>query len=259
MVVKFSRPPRDCWSRPIGMGCLALALGILVWHGHLTPLSAQESPESVGERMRDEARAARTLEEQNLVLEKIDQLRQGNVSEPVKKYLISLQAWLLHQRGETYSLKAAEANERGDVRASLDLDSKAMEDFDAAVTLDPQRWKSYHHRGVCYALQGNFQEALSDFSKTIQLRPEFDKAWFNRGEVHYELGEFAKAVADYDQAVRLQADDAGFYTSRGHAYFQLRRFPQALADYSKAVSLSSHERRIFRQPGGCVSQLGRVG
>ncbi len=249
MVVTFSRLYRMPSLR-CGAPCtLVFAIGAVLLWLHALPALAQQSVEELGQRLRTEAPTAKTLDQQNQVLEKIERQRQSSTNEVLKKYLVSLQAWLLHQRGETYSQKAAETLEQGDAAASRDLDAKAMEDFDAAVRLDPRRWKSYHHRGVCYALQGKFQEALRDFSKTIELRPEYDKAWFNRGEVHYELGDFAKAIEDYDQAILLQADDAGFYTSRGNAYFQLRRFPQALADYGQAVSLDPENPEMYANRG----------
>ncbi len=218
-------------------------------------LAAQDGIQRIGEQLRNEARAAKTLDEQNRVLEKIEQQRQQHTSESIQQYLLSLQAWLLHQRGETYSQMAAETSDRGDARASRELDAKAMEDFDAALSLDPLRWKSYHHRGVCLALQGKFEEALRDFSKTLELRPDYDKAWFNRGEIHYEVGEFAKAVADYDEAIRRQPEDAGFYTSRGHAYFQLRRFEQALADYSQALSLDANNPELYANRGDAYRSM----
>jgi tetratricopeptide (TPR) repeat protein len=153
--------------------------------------------------------------------------------------------------------QAAEAHAAGQADISRRLDGKAMEDFEAAIKLDPQRWKSYHHRGVCYALAGQFEKALSDFTKTIELRPEYESAWFNRGEIHYEMGRFAKAVADYDEAIRLQANDAGFFTSRGHAHFQLRQFDKALDDYSRAVELDPRNPQRITNRGDAFRSLGQ--
>ena len=181
----------------------------------------------------------------------------GPPSPQLDKYLTNLQAWVLHRRGEAYVKQAAEANAAGQPDMGRQLDGKAMEDFDAAVKLDPQRWKSYHHRGVCFALAGEFDRALSDFSKTIELRPEYESAWFNRGEIYYEMGQFAKAIADYDEAIRLQANDAGFFTSRGHAYSQLRQFDKALDDYSRAVELDPRNPQRVTNRGDAYRSLGR--
>ncbi len=257
MVVKSSRPLHVLWTCFLSAVSLEVAVGLVTCGLNLTSLAAQDTTETLGNELLNEARAAKTLAEQNRVLEKFEKLRNTQISEPLKDYLIDLQAWLLHQRGETFVQQAAQANSQGDRQASRQLDAKAMEDFDAAITLDPKRWKSYHHRGVCYALSGDFAVALSDFSKTIELRPEYESAWFNRGEIYYEMGQFAKAVADYDQAIALQPKDAGFYTSRGHAYFQLRRFRQSLDDYGRAATLDPQNPECYANRGDALRSLGQ--
>jgi tetratricopeptide (TPR) repeat protein len=207
-------------------------------------------------KLYERATAAKTFAELNQVLTQADALRSQATSEKQQKYLHELQAWVLHRRGEAYVKQAADAVAAGHVDISHELDQQAMSDFDAAIKLDPQRWKSYHHRGVCYALAGDFEKALADFTKTIELRPEYASAWFNRGETHYELGQFAEAVADYTEAIRLQGNDAGHFTSRGHAYFQLRQFEKALADYHRAVELDPSDPQRVTNRGEAHRSLG---
>ncbi len=256
MVVKFSRLPRIARTVPFTW----LAVWMIGWGTFsvvAVPATAQERAKTKESQLFAEAKAAKTLEAQNRVLVKIEKIREKTTSQEVRKYLIGLEAWVLHQRGETHAKHAAEANEHGDDQQGRELDSRAMEDFNAAIGLDPKRWKSYHHRGVGFALMGKFDEALQDFSKTVELRPKYANAWFNRAEIQYELGQFAKALADYDKAIRLQPQDAGFYTSRGHAYFQLRRFKQALSDYSRAVALDPKNCERYANRGDAYRSLGQ--
>ncbi len=115
---------------------------------------------ALSHQLHQEAKSATTFEQLNQVLTKISQLRSRGPGQQVDKYLADLQAWVLHRRGEAYVKQAAEANAANQAEVSRQLDRKAMEDFDAAIKLDPQRWKSYHHRGVCYALDAQFEKAL---------------------------------------------------------------------------------------------------
>ncbi len=255
MVVKLSHLHRVVHTALFSWLTVA-ASGVVALSFTAAPLAAQEKTSSLSDQLFKEAKAAKTLEDQNRALQKIELVREGDISQELSTYLIGLEAWLLHQRGETHAQQAAEANARGDAQAGRDLDAKAMEDFDAAIGLDPKRWKSYHHRGVCYALTGEFEQALNDFSKTVELRPDYENAWFNRGEIHYEMGQFAKAVADYDQAIQLKPKDAGFFTGRGHSQFQLRRFKQALNDYSRAVALDPKNSEYYAHRGDAYRSLG---
>jgi tetratricopeptide (TPR) repeat protein len=237
-------------------------VGGLAWATILAlggPLAAQVAPDaqSLSRALYDRATAAESLKELEQVLHEVDDLRKRSGDAVLADYLTKLEAWVLHRRGEAYVKQAAEASTAGNVAESRRLDGQAMQDFHEAVRLDPQRWKSYHHRGVCYALAGKFEQALSDFTKTVELRPTYASAWFNRGEIHYELGQFTEALADYDAAIRLQPEDAGYYTSRGHAHFQVRHFDEALADYHHAVQLDPQnpERLVYR--GEAFRSLGR--
>ncbi|MHB0957463.1 MAG: tetratricopeptide repeat protein [Pirellulaceae bacterium] len=250
MVVTPSR------RRAVGWACLASCCWLLA----AGPLPAQQTApdaNALSRQLQQEAKAATTCEELNQVLTKISELQNRRPSPQVSQYLAELQAWVLHRRGEAYVKQAAEAGAANQASLSRQLDGKAMEDFDAAIHLDPTRWKSYHHRGVCYALAAQFDKALSDFSMTIELRPDYASAWFNRGEIHYEMGQFAKAIADYDQAIRLQDDDAGFFTGRGHAHAQLRQFDRALDDYHQAVRLDPDSPDRITNRGDAYRSLGQ--
>lgn len=255
MVVKSSCSRcvlRSYVLRTAVLAAVAANLGSLV-----APLGADENiPERI-QKLYAEAESSSTIEQQNRVLEKIERLREGKLSTDLDAYLTKLEAWLLHQRGEAFAKRAAEANRSGDLEAGRELDTKAMEDFDAAIKLAPKRWKSYHHRGVCYALLGEYKRALSDFSQTITLRPEYANAWFNRGEIQYQLGQFSKAIADYTEAIERQPQDAGYYSSRGHTYFELRESKKALRDYNQAVSLGPENSEFIADRGEAFCSVGQ--
>jgi tetratricopeptide (TPR) repeat protein len=250
MVVTLSR------RRPAGWSGIAACFLLFI----AGPVSAQEATpdtNAVSHQLHQEAKSATSCEELNQVLTKISALRERGPDPQVDKYLADLQAWVLHRRGEAYVKQAAEASGASQAAISAQLDRQAMQDFDAAIKLDPQRWKSYHHRGVCHALNGEFEKALRDFTMTIELRPDYASAWFNRGEIQYERGQFAKAIADYDEAIRLQGDDAGYYTGRGHAHAQLRQFDKALGDYHQAVKWDPDNPERITNRGDAYRSLGQ--
>jgi len=246
MAVKKSRRQPACWLTAL---CAAMALAA-------GGVAAQQTASSANQELYNQAISAKTPEELGRVLQRIETLRTGAIGQPLRQYLTDLQAWVHHRRGETYASEAARANAAGDAQAARILDAQSLRDFNAAIQLAPTRWKSYHHRGVCLALAGRFEDALRDLSKTIELSPAYADAWFNRGEIHYELGRFAKAVDDYSEAIRLESNDAGFHTSRGHALFQLRRFQSALADYDQAVALDPENAEAHANRGDAHRSLG---
>ena len=48
--------------------------------------------------------------------------------------------------------------------------------------------------------KGDFEWALNDFNQAISLNPNYGKAYKNRGMVYLETGEFEKALDDFSQS-----------------------------------------------------------
>jgi tetratricopeptide (TPR) repeat protein len=151
-----------------------------------------------------------------------DGLNQGTSAENAA-YAHKLQAWAHNKRGEKY--------------ADLHNDKQAMEDFEAAIKLDPKLWKAIHNRGVSKASLSDIKGAMSDFDQVVRLNPDYANAWYNRGELKYDQGDFAGALADYNRAIGIEPRDAGFYNSRGHTQYRLGRLREALSDYNRAVGI----------------------
>ncbi len=233
---------------------------LLVAAGYLRAQEAAEDAERAESPAVPAGNRATTFEELNQILDAGRHAAQpGPPSPQLDKYLTNLQAWVLHRRGEAYVKQAAEANAAGQADISRQLDGKAMEDFDAAIKLDPQRWKSYHHRGVCFALAGEFEKALSDFTKTIELRPEYESAWFNRGEIHYEMGQFAKAIADYDEAIRRASERCRVLHQPGPCVFSAAAIRQGLGRLPPRGGTRSAQSGTDHQSRRCLSAVSGNG
>ncbi len=140
-----------------------------------------------------------------------DGLNQGANGEGAA-YAQKLQAWAHNKRGEKY--------------ADMHNDQASLDDFEAAIKLDPKLWKAIHNRGVSRAGLGDVKGALSDFDQVIRLNPDYANVWYNRGELKYDHGDFAGALADYNRAIGIEPRDAGFYNSRGHTNYRLGRLRQ---------------------------------
>lgn len=235
--------------------CLAVC-GLMHCGAPTWSQEVESDARALSKQLQDEARAATAVSELNQVLDRITKLRSTRPETTIDAYLKELQAWVLHRRGEAYVQQAAEAANAKQVELSERLDKQAMQDFDAAIKLDGNRWKSYHHRGVCYALAAEFDKAQADFSRAIELRPDYANAWFNRAEIYYEQGRYPEALADYDEAIRLQDDDAGFYTGRAHTHFQMGKLEKALADYNQAAKLDPENPDRLTNRGDCYRSLG---
>lgn len=141
--------------------------------------------------------------------------------------------------------------------------SSAIDDLDAALTLDGELWSIYFTRAfVRYKLlEGEHLATMnagdnpvavkrgsglpdmeyllikSDLDKVVALMPDFPQAFFNRGNVCVKLNDFKSAVVDYGEAIRLDDKFAEAYYNRGLAHLYLGNTEQAVADLSRAGEL----------------------
>ncbi|MBX7165187.1 MAG: tetratricopeptide repeat protein [Pirellulales bacterium] len=157
-----------------------------------------------------------------------------------------------------YRLMAWAYDHRGARHSAAGKDDLAVTDFDAALTLDTERWQSYHNRGVSLAMLGKYSEALEDFTRAIELNPKHANAYYNRAELYYERGAYADAVADYDEAIRLSsAPDSELYNGRGHSFYRLGDYEAAIADYTEAIRIDATNAAAYTNRGDAYADTGR--
>jgi tetratricopeptide (TPR) repeat protein len=58
--------------------------------------------------------------------------------------------------------------------------SKAMEDYEKAVAMDPKNPVYINRRGYTYALLNDYTQAVKDYTKAIELEPKYEEAYSNR-------------------------------------------------------------------------------
>jgi tetratricopeptide (TPR) repeat protein len=66
---------------------------------------------------------------------------------------------------------------------------------------------SFASRGFAYANLGEYQKAIEDYDQAITLNPNNAISFGNRGLAYTNLGEYQKAINNYDQAIALDPDD----------------------------------------------------
>ena len=81
----------------------------------------------------------------------------------------------------------------------------AIQDFDKALTLDPENADILNDRGVAYWRKGDTDRALEDYSEALNLRPN-KAALTNRGNLLLQRGELEKARKDLLKAKNMGMD-----------------------------------------------------
>jgi tetratricopeptide (TPR) repeat protein len=181
------------------------------------------------------SQVAKSVEQFNEIIDLCEQASGQPLTAEEAKYSQDLRAWAFNKRGESHAASAAEFMNQGDEKEAARLDRLALEDFQQAVKLDPNRWKAIHNRGVSYGVLGLHDDAVADFTRVVELKPDYVNAWFNRAELHLENGRLTDAIRDYTEALRLRPEDGSIFRQRGRSYARAGRYQEALADFDRAV------------------------
>ena len=80
---------------------------------------------------------------------------------------------------------------------------KALEDFNRAIEIDPQKAAGYLGRANTLNIMGRYEECLVDYEKVLEIDPKLANAYINRGSAYSHLGEYKKAIADYEKGLEL--------------------------------------------------------
>lgn len=80
---------------------------------------------------------------------------------------------------------------------------KALQDFNRAIKIDPNRADGYLGRANTLNTMGRYMESLEDYGKALEIDPKLANAYVNRGSAYSHLGEYKKAIADYEKGLEL--------------------------------------------------------
>ncbi|MCX5785565.1 MAG: protein kinase [Elusimicrobia bacterium] len=80
---------------------------------------------------------------------------------------------------------------------------------------------AYTGRGSAYYLKGEYDRAVEDYSAAIELNPRDAAPYNNRGDVFYMQKQYRRAIADFDAALRVQPDFNDARKTRDSAYQKL--------------------------------------
>jgi tetratricopeptide (TPR) repeat protein len=70
---------------------------------------------------------------------------------------------------------------------TIGLLQKAINDYDQAITLNPENTEVFVNRGITYARLGEHQKAIKDFNQAIKLDPKNARAFYHRGSSYRRL------------------------------------------------------------------------
>ncbi len=81
--------------------------------------------------------------------------------------------------------------------------AKAMESFNAIITVDPDFAEGWNKRATLYYLMGHYDESIADVERTLALEPRHFGALSGMGLIYTELEDAEAALSWFEQAIEV--------------------------------------------------------
>lgn len=111
---------------------------------------------------------------------------------------------------------------------------------------DPNDAASRFNRARAYQQIGDYSKAIHDYNVAISLKPDDPEAYFNRGLVHLDSRLFHEAIADFGRAHELKPDSPWPVANRGIAYALMQDEVRARKDFRTARALDPSNPVVLR-------------
>ncbi|KHK02310.1 LysM peptidoglycan-binding domain-containing protein [Desulfovibrio sp. TomC] len=139
------------------------------------------------------------------------------------------------------SADAEAAFEKGIEFGKQNKFQKAVESFDKAIKLAPNRADFFASRGHAHYYLAQYNKAIDDYTKAIEKNPNFALAYSMRGLSRARSDHYPQAIEDFNKAISLGPTEADYYKGRGFTYLRLKQYGPMCQDYQKACSLGDCE------------------
>lgn len=116
--------------------------------------------------------------------------------ERLEQAALRLKFWVMERQSNLHSMEAELLFREGQHYQAHHAFSKALESYQKAALLEPERPAVYLRMGVVLSKLGRWKEAANAYAEAIRLDPQQSEAHLNLGFVYYELGLDERAQAE---------------------------------------------------------------
>lgn len=148
--------------------------------------------------------------------------------------------------------------DRGSCCRLAGLFDKAIDDFTAAIEVDPRYAYPYYARGWCWELSGNDQKALEDYNLGIDIDTDYPYIYLQRGLLLQKMGWTVAAREDFEMVLRKDtvATDG---SCTHYALYELGKDREAVEWMQKIVDENPNDPGNRYDEACLYARMGRTG
>lgn len=156
-----------------------------------------------------------------------------------------------------FTMDADTALSRGNLYYQRGEYEQAIENYDWALTLNPELLEAWNGKGLALGNLDQYEEALECFDKAMELKPDDSDAWLNKGIIAGSHRRYKEARDYCDKAIELRADNCNAWFNKGVALINLAQNEEALECFDKAIELKPDYHEAWSNKSVILINLGR--
>jgi tetratricopeptide (TPR) repeat protein len=129
--------------------------------------------------------------------------------------------------------------------------------YRTTIARNPGCWLAYNNLGLELHSAGRDDEAVDCFEQALRLRPERDDVHNNLAVAFAALGRFPEAITHYEAVLRRWPDSSEAHNNLALALANVGRAKEALAHYGSAMQCSNLRPEIWCDWAFIFDQAGR--
>ncbi len=121
----------------------------------------------------------------------------------------------------------------------------AMEDYRAAMKIDPERIEAHNNLANLLDDTGRTNEALAEYQEALNLNPKYVAAHNNLGTMYVEMGRFDEAMKQYQESAQLDPNEWHAPYLMGKALLKQGRDEEAIPYFKQAVDIDKNNPQVL--------------
>jgi Flp pilus assembly protein TadD len=136
--------------------------------------------------------------------------------------------------------------------------TKAIENFEAALRINPNYADAHSALGFAFAIQGRLSEAFEQFDHALRLRPPLATAHTGLGLLLARQGNLSEAADHFRRALESDSRDAQAHTNLGLILKKWGQWGEAATHFRQAVQVDPESEQAQYQWGLALAEQGEL-
>ena len=139
---------------------------------------------------------------------------------------------------------------------SRGLSDKAIEHCIIALKINPEQVESHINLGSAYKAKGLIDKAIEHYNIALSMRPDFAGTYNNLGNAYMMKGMADKAIEYYNTNLKMDPDSAKTHNNLGNAYAEKGQPGKAIEHYNIALKLNPDSAKTHNNLGNAYMTKG---